>query len=84
MKLYAFKFHIPKYSCHVVTANAYTKLDRIFDIEDITPIRASSIFNRWENTPTEKIVPISPVSMPYVEKKLNSTSLQLNRYRVNR
>lgn len=31
----------PIYSCHVVVAKAYTKLDKILDIEDITPIRAS-------------------------------------------
>ena len=47
----------PKYSCHVVAAKAYTKLDRIFDIEDKTPIIASSICKRWEKTPTEKSVP---------------------------
>lgn len=72
-------FDLPRYSCQVVTANAYTKLDSIFDMHDITPISASSILSKWEKTPTENNVPISPVSMPYVEKKLNSTSLQLNR-----
>lgn len=47
----------PKNSCQVLAANAYTKLEIIFDIEDKTPMIASSIFRRWEKTPTEKSVP---------------------------
>lgn len=62
----------------MVCANAYTKLDRIFDMLDITPIRESSIFSLCENRPTESVVPISPVSMLYVLNRLNCTALKLN------
>lgn len=75
---------LPKYSCQLVCAKAYTKLDRIFDMLDMTPISESSIFNVCENTPTENMVPIRPVSMLYVENRLNWTALKLNWYRVNR
>lgn len=48
----------PRYICIGRYAKAYTKLDNIFDILDITPINASSILSLWEKTPTENRVPI--------------------------
>lgn len=47
----------PMYNCQVLLAKAYTKLEIIFDIDDSTPMMASSIFRRCEKIPTEKSVP---------------------------
>lgn len=45
------------YMCHVFVANAYMTPANILLVHDMTPMMASSNFNRWLNTPTENKVP---------------------------
>lgn len=45
------------YICHVFLAKAYINPDSILLVHEMMPMIASSNFNNWLNTPTEKRVP---------------------------
>lgn len=51
------KKYRPMYICQVFVEKAYIKPANILLVHDMTPMMASSNFNRWLNTPTENKVP---------------------------
>lgn len=47
----------PRYMCQGTVAKAYTKPDKILEVLDKTPIRASSILHLCDKTPTQNNTP---------------------------